>query len=199
MMDLLFNGIKFLIEIFYQISGDYGIAIIILTLLIRLCMFPINRKQKESIRRQQDLSIQIATIKEKYKKNPSKANKEIEALKVAKAKKATITSRGGSKASRETVQASAPLNEDWIWANASAYCACVKCCGKTNGITASGTKATAGRTIAAPKNYPFGTKIEIAGMGTYVVEDRGGAITGNKIDIYFGSSMKENNHSHKTN
>ena len=114
-------------------------------------------------------------------------NKEIEALKVAKAKKATITSRGGSKASRETVQASAPLKEDWIWANASAYCACVKCCGKTNGITASGTKATAGRTIAAPKNYPFGTKIEIAGMGTYVVEDRGGAITGNNIDIYFDS------------
>ena len=80
MMDLLFNGIKFLIEIFYQISGDYGIAIIILTQLIRLCMFPINRKQKESMRRQQDLSIQIATIKEKYKKNPSKANNEIEAL-----------------------------------------------------------------------------------------------------------------------
>lgn len=114
-------------------------------------------------------------------------NKEIEALKVAKAKKATITSRGGSTTSRETVQASAPLTGDWIWANASAYCACVKCCGKTNGITASGTKATAGRTIAAPKNYAFGTKIEIAGMGTYVVEDRGGAITGNKIDIYFDS------------
>lgn len=114
-------------------------------------------------------------------------NKEIEALKVAKAKKATITSRGGSTTSRETVQASAPLTGDWIWANASAYCACVKCCGKTNGITASGTKATAGRTIAAPKNYAFGTKIEIAGMGTYIVEDRGGAITGNKIDIYFDS------------
>ena len=114
-------------------------------------------------------------------------NKEIEALKVAKAKKATITSRGGSTTSRETVQASAPLTGDWIWANASAYCACVKCCGKTNGITASGTKATAGRTIAAPKNYAFGTKIEIAGMGTYIVEDRGSAITGNKIDIYFDS------------
>ena len=133
---------------------------------------------------------QINTLEEEKTNLNTKVeelNKEIEALKVAKAKKATITSRGGSKASRETVQASAPLNEDWIWANASAYCACVKCCGKINGITASGTKATAGRTIAAPKNYPFGTKIEIAGMGTYVVEDRGGAITGNKIDIYFDS------------
>lgn len=117
-------------------------------------------------------------------------NKEIEALKIAKAKKATTTSRGGTTTSRETVPASAPLTGDWIWANASAYCACVKCCGKTNGITASGTKATAGRTIAAPKNYAFGTKIEIAGMGTYVVEDRGGAITGNKIDIYFDSHQE---------
>ena len=133
---------------------------------------------------------QINTLEEEKTNLNTKVeelNKEIEALKVAKAKKATITSRGGSTASRETVQASAPLTGDWIWANASAYCACVKCCGKTNGITASGTKATAGRTIAAPKNYAFGTKIEIAGMGTYIVEDRGGAITGNKIDIYFDS------------
>lgn len=117
-------------------------------------------------------------------------NKEIETLKIAKANKVTTTSRGGTTTSRETVPASAPLTGDWIWANASAYCACVKCCGKTNGITASGTKATAGRTIAAPKNYAFGTKIEIAGMGTYVVEDRGGAITGNKIDIYFDSHQE---------
>lgn len=133
---------------------------------------------------------QINTLEEEKTNLNTKVeelNKEIEALKVAKAKKATITSRGGSTTSRETVQASAPLTGDWIWANASAYCACIKCCGKTNGITASGTKATAGRTIAAPKNYAFGTKIEIAGMGTYVVEDRGGAITGNKIDIYFDS------------
>ena len=117
-------------------------------------------------------------------------NKEIETLKIAKANKVTTTSRGGTTTSRETVTASATLTGDWIWANASAYCACVKCCGKTNGITASGTKATAGRTIAAPKNYAFGTKIEIAGMGTYVVEDRGGAITGNKIDIYFDSHQE---------
>ena len=117
-------------------------------------------------------------------------NKKIEALKIAKTKKVTTTSRGGTTTSRETVPASAPLTGNWIWANASAYCACVKCCGKTNGITASGTKATAGRTIAAPKNYAFGTKIEIAGMGTYVVEDRGGAITGNKIDIYFDSHQE---------
>ena len=65
----------------------------------------------------------------------------------------------------------------------TAYCACVQCCGKTDGITASGTQATANRTIAAPRTFSFGTKVVINGI-TYVVEDRGGAIQGNRIDIY---------------
>ena len=68
----------------------------------------------------------------------------------------------------------------------TAYCSCSKCCGKTTGRTASGTKATAGRTIAAPKNFKFGTKLKINGK-EYTVEDRGGAIKGNRIDIFVGS------------
>ena len=69
----------------------------------------------------------------------------------------------------------------------TAYCACSKCCGKyASGYTASGTKATAGRTVAASSKFSFGTKLSINGK-TYVVEDRGGAITGNKIDIYMNS------------
>lgn len=68
----------------------------------------------------------------------------------------------------------------------TAYCGCTKCCGKSNGITASGAKATAGITIAAPSNFAFGTKLSINGH-IYTVQDRGGAIKGNKIDIYFNS------------
>lgn len=69
----------------------------------------------------------------------------------------------------------------------TAYCACSACCGKSNGITASGTKATAGRTIAADTSVlPFGTQVVIDGH-TYTVEDRGGAISGNKIDVFFNS------------
>lgn len=67
------------------------------------------------------------------------------------------------------------------------YCSCVSCCGKSNGITASGTKAAAGRTIAADTSrFPFGTKLKIGGH-TYTVEDRGGAIHGNRIDMFFSS------------
>ena len=68
----------------------------------------------------------------------------------------------------------------------TAYCPCAICCGKTNGITASGTKATAGRTIATDSKFAFGTKLSINGT-TYIVEDRGGAIKGNKIDLYFNT------------
>lgn len=63
-----------------------------------------------------------------------------------------------------------------------AYCPCAKCCGKTNGITASGTIATEGRTVAS--TLPFGTKLYIDGIGERIVEDRGGAIQGNKLDLF---------------
>lgn len=71
----------------------------------------------------------------------------------------------------------------------TAYCPCSKCCGKSTGRTASGTKATAGRTVAAPSNFAFGTKLNIGGH-VYTVEDRGGAIKGNKIDIFVGSHQE---------
>ena len=135
----------------------------------------------------EELTNQIQELKNKQTELENK-NKEleetIEKVRVSKFnKKTTVTSRSGSTARTESTNS----NEKWIWANVSAYCACSKCCGKTNGITASGTKATVGRTIAAPSSYSFGTKIELEGLGTYVVEDRGGAIQGNKIDVYFTS------------
>lgn len=65
------------------------------------------------------------------------------------------------------------------------YCACEQCCGKTNGVTASGVKAQDGITIAADTSIlPFGTKVYIEGVGERVVQDRGGAIKGNVVDVY---------------
>lgn len=69
----------------------------------------------------------------------------------------------------------------------TAYCHCEKCCGKSDGITKTGTKATEGRTIAVdPKVIPLGSKIELDGH-TYIAEDVGGAVKGNHIDLYFNS------------
>lgn len=69
----------------------------------------------------------------------------------------------------------------------SHYCSCETCCNKSDGITASGTQATAGRTIAAdPDVLPMGSTVIIDGH-TYTVEDVGGAIKGKRIDIFMNS------------
>jgi 3D (Asp-Asp-Asp) domain-containing protein len=65
----------------------------------------------------------------------------------------------------------------------TAYCACSECCGKSDGITASGVKAQAGRTVAA-KNLSFGTELMINGE-IYTVEDRG--VGSGVVDIFFDS------------
>lgn len=53
------------------------------------------------------------------------------------------------------------------------------------GITANGEQVQEGRTIAADPSVPFGTMIYIPKLeNTYTVTDRGGAIHGNKLDIY---------------
>ena len=72
----------------------------------------------------------------------------------------------------------------------TAYCPCMKCCGKMDGITATGTTATEGRTIAVdPRVIPYGSTVTIyfadGTSHTYTAEDCGGAIKGNRLDIYF--------------
>lgn len=61
------------------------------------------------------------------------------------------------------------------------YDTCAACCGKADGITASGTTATVGRTCAA-NGLPFGTRLYIEGIGERTVEDRGG-MKGQHIDV----------------
>ena len=56
-------------------------------------------------------------------------------------------------------------------------------------ITASGTHVHQG-TMACPPQYPFGTKITIKDVGTFICEDRGGAIKGNHFDMWFTSRSR---------
>ena len=85
--------------------------------------------------------------------------------------------------------------EEWIDAVATAYCPCEICCGKwalnrPDGIvyTASGAIAEEGVTIAADWSvYSPGTILYIEGIGERTVQDRGGAISGQKIDVFFNN------------
>lgn len=81
----------------------------------------------------------------------------------------------------------------------TAYCPCSICCGPhANGITATGTTATAGRTIAVDPNIiPLGSHVMINGI-EYIAEDVGGAIKGNHIDIFYNTHEEALNMSVRT-
>lgn len=79
-----------------------------------------------------------------------------------------------------------------VWMEVTAYCACPKCCGPhASGITASGLPVThnLGRFAAADSDVlPLGSSISVPGYDegrTIPVIDRGGAIKGNKLDVFF--------------
>ncbi len=88
----------------------------------------------------------------------------------------------------------APKKTKQVWMTVTAYCPCTKCCGEdASGITASGRPVSYnhGKFVAADTDLlPFGTKVSIPGYhdGEPVkVIDRGGAIKGRHIDVYFNS------------
>lgn len=74
------NILKWLLAVFYRIIPNYGIAIILLTILIKVILFPITRKSYQSTAKMQALNPQIQEIKEKYKDNSAKMNQEMSAL-----------------------------------------------------------------------------------------------------------------------
>lgn len=73
----------------------------------------------------------------------------------------------------------------------SFYCPCEQCCGKSDGITKTGTLATEGRTIAVDPNViPLGSHVFIEGYGDFIAEDIGGAIKSNRIDVFLNSHSR---------
>ena len=140
------------------------------------------REVKYRVKYQNDIEIERVEISSVVIKEPKNKIVQISTKVTSRAGDRTIAANAANALAARV----ANITPRIMKMNTSAYCACMKCCGKTNGITASGTKATANRTIAAPSTFAFGTQVVINGR-TYVVEDRGGAIKGNKIDIYVNS------------
>ena len=145
------------------------------------------------IKYQNDIEIERTVINEEI------IEEAVDKIVQVQSKETTVTSRSsydrtinvGSSATANTlaskVEGITPIVKTM---NTSAYCACTQCCGKSNGITSSGAKATAWYTLAAGKSYPIGTIIYIPALsnkpngGWFVVQDRGGAISNNKLDVF---------------
>lgn len=61
-------------------SGNYGVSIILLTMLVRLAMFPLGRKQAIAAKKMQDLQPHLKELQEKYKDDKERQTKETFAL-----------------------------------------------------------------------------------------------------------------------
>ncbi len=70
---LLFQVMKF----FYFLTHSWGLSIILLTVFLRILLYPLNAWSIKSMRRMQKLSPQITAIQQKHKKDPKKAQMEI--------------------------------------------------------------------------------------------------------------------------
>lgn len=70
--------------IFHTLQGiglpDYGVAIIILTLVIRTALQPLTVKQMKSMKALQEIQPKVKELQEKYKGKPEQLNKEIAEL-----------------------------------------------------------------------------------------------------------------------
>ena len=73
---ILENTVVFLLEKIadmvgkFGIAGKYGVAIIIITILMRIIVFPLTLKQEKSMKKMRELQPELEKIKEKYKDNP---------------------------------------------------------------------------------------------------------------------------------
>ena len=78
--DILAKPMLWLLNFFYKYSGNYGVAIILLTVLIKLIFWPITQKGMKSMKNMQKLQPKIAKLREKFKGDPAKMNQEMMAL-----------------------------------------------------------------------------------------------------------------------
>jgi YidC/Oxa1 family membrane protein insertase len=66
-----------LLKLFYGLIGNYGWAIMLLTIVTRIPFIPLINKSQKSMKKMQEVQPRMAEIKEKYKKDPQRMQKEM--------------------------------------------------------------------------------------------------------------------------
>jgi len=65
------------LKLFYKLVHNYGVAIIILTTIVRIPFIPLVNKGQQSMKKLQDIQPKMAELKEQYKKDPQRMQREI--------------------------------------------------------------------------------------------------------------------------
>lgn len=77
MFQMLANIFGYLLEFLYNTINNYGLAIILFTVIIKLLLLPLSIKQQRTMKKSSELQEKMKTIQFKYKNDPEKMNQEI--------------------------------------------------------------------------------------------------------------------------
>ncbi len=80
MFQFFANIFGYLLQILYNLVKNYGLAIIIFTIVIKLILLPLSIKQQRTMKKSSKLQEKMKTIQFKYKNDPEKMNQEIMSL-----------------------------------------------------------------------------------------------------------------------
>ncbi len=77
-MNFISSMLQDLLNILFSFTGDLGVAIVVMTLIVKLILMPLSLKQKFAMKRQQDLVEKVNQVKEKYKHNTKEMEKRLQ-------------------------------------------------------------------------------------------------------------------------
>ena len=77
MFEFFANTFGYLLNFIYNLVNNYGLALILFTLLVKIILLPISIKQQKTMKKSAKLQEQMKSIQFKYKNDPEKMNKEI--------------------------------------------------------------------------------------------------------------------------
>ena len=80
MFQFFANIFGYLLEILYNLINNYGVAIILFSVIIKIILLPLSIKQQRTLKKSTELQDKMKTLQFKYKNNPEKLNQEMMSL-----------------------------------------------------------------------------------------------------------------------
>ena len=77
MIDSIANFLGVILTAFHNATGSYLVAIVVLTVLVKVALHPLTRRQLKSMKDMQALAPQIEVLRRKYRDNPQQLNQEM--------------------------------------------------------------------------------------------------------------------------
>ena len=77
MISFFANIFGYVLNIIYELVKNYGLAIILFSILLKLLLLPMTIKQQKTLKKSQKVQVKLKEIQDKYSNNPEKLNKEM--------------------------------------------------------------------------------------------------------------------------